>query len=71
MTIEVGRAREDQGDRQKKPMVAHDEATADAGPAVVIADAVKPADKPKRTVRAKPKSGEPGKKEASDQGGGE
>ena len=56
---------------KKKPMAVHDEATADPEAAVVIADAAKPADKPKRTVRAKPKSGEPGKKEASDQGGGE
>jgi len=56
---------------KKKPMVVHDEATGDPEAAVVIADAVKPADKPKRAVRAKPKSGEPGKKEASDQGGGE
>jgi uncharacterized protein YcbX len=56
---------------KKKPMAAHDEATADPEAAVVIADAVKPADKPKRTIRAKPKSGERGKKEASDQGGGE
>jgi small subunit ribosomal protein S2 len=49
---------------KKKPMVVHDEATGDPEAAVVIADAVKPADKPKRTVRAKPKSDGREKKEA-------
>ncbi len=56
---------------KKKPMAGHDEATAEPEATVVIADAVKPADKPKRAVRAKPKSGEPGKKEAPGQGGSE
>ncbi len=49
---------------KKKPMAGHDEATADPAAAVVIEDAVKPAVKPKRAVRAKPKSGGRGKKEA-------
>ena len=56
---------------KKKPMAAHDEATVEPEAAVVIADAVKPAEKPKRASRAKPKGGERGKKEASDQDGGE
>ena len=56
---------------KKKPMAVHDEATAEPEAAVVIADAVKPAEKPKRAARAKPKSGERGKKETSDQDGGE
>jgi small subunit ribosomal protein S2 len=52
---------------KKKPMVAHAEATAEPEATVVAADAVKPADKPKRVVRAKPKSGEREKKESSGQ----
>jgi small subunit ribosomal protein S2 len=56
---------------KKKPMATHDEATAEPEATVVIADAVKPAEKPKRAVRAKPKSGEPGKKESSGQSDGE
>src|SRR3989344_5639626 len=56
---------------KKKPIAVHDEATAEPEATVVIADAVKPAEKPKRVVRAKPKSGEPGKKEPSGQGDGE
>jgi small subunit ribosomal protein S2 len=56
---------------KKKPMTVHDEATSGPETVVVIADAVKPADNLKRTVRAKPKSVERGKKEVPDQGGGE
>jgi len=56
---------------KKKPMATHDEATAEPEATVVIADAVKPAEKPKRAVRAKPKSGEPEKKESSGQSDGE
>jgi small subunit ribosomal protein S2 len=56
---------------RKKPTATHDEEAAEPAAGVLIADAVKPADKPRRSTRAKPKSAERGKTETSDQGDGE